>query len=478
MLSEELISIVENIKRIKAEKQNIEVKAAFNGCPKRLYDTLSSFSNQENGGILLFGLDESKDFEIVGVYDIQDLQKKVTEQCNQMIPPVKAVFTVAEIGDKLICSAEIPAINIVERPCYYSGAGITKGSYIRVGDADMPMTDYEIYSYEAFRRHQHDDIRGVENADFSYLDKNKLDYYMTQMKLNRPGFDRLNPQQAFEMAAVTNSGKPTLAAVMNFGLYPQGFFQQLAITAVVVPGEELGAVTSSDERFVDNKRIDGTLKDMLQDAMAFCIRNIKTRTIINKITGQREDKTEYPLQAVREIVLNALIHRDYSHFTEGTPIQILFFNNRLEVHSPGGLYGRLSVEDLGKVRPDLRNPALATMFEFMLNTENRYSGIPTIRREMQAFGLKEPVFENRRNEFVVTLYNDTEKQEEVKPTESIDILEFCKVPRTRREIADYLKLGTTIYVTRTFIMPLVKAGKLFMTIPDKPRSKNQKYYSI
>ncbi len=188
--------------------------------------------------------------------------------------------------------------------------------------------------------------------------------------------------------------------------------------------------------------------------------------------------TEYPLQAVREIILNALIHRDYSHFTEGTPIQILFFSNRLEIHSPGGLYGRLSVEDLGKVRPDLRNPTLATMSEFMLNTENRYSGIPTIRREMQALGLKEPVFENRRNEFVVTLYNDTQKQKAANSTESIDILEFCKIPRTRQEIAAYLKLETTIYVTKTFIMPLVRAGKLFMTIPDKPRSKNQKYYSL
>ena len=51
-------------------------------CPKRLYDTLSSFSNQDNGGVLLFGIDETAGFQVVGVYDAQDLQKKVTEQCN------------------------------------------------------------------------------------------------------------------------------------------------------------------------------------------------------------------------------------------------------------------------------------------------------------------------------------------------------------------------------------------------------------
>ena len=111
-------------------------------------------------------------------------------------------------------------------------------------------------------------------------------------------------------------------------------------------------------------------------------------------------------------MLNALIHRDYSHFTEGTPIQIDFFSDRMEVHSPGGLYGHMTVEDLGKARPDLRNPALATMSEFLLETENRYSGIPTIRRVMKEAGLPAPVFENRRNEFVVTLYNESERDAE------------------------------------------------------------------
>ena len=55
----------------------------------------------------------------------------------------------------------------------------------------------------------------------------------------------------------------------------------------------------------------------------------------------------------------------------------------------------MTVDDLGKARPDLRNPALATMSEFLLKTENRYSGIPTIRREMKEYGLPEPLFENK-----------------------------------------------------------------------------------
>lgn len=104
-------------------------------------------------------------------------------------------------------------------------------------------------------------------------------------------------------------------------------------------------------------------------------------------------------------MLNALIHRDYSIYTEGTPIQIDFFSDRLEIHSPGSLYGRMSVEDLGLAHPNARNPVLAVMTESLTDAEHRYSGIPTMRRAMQEAGLPAPVFINRQNEFVVVLYN-------------------------------------------------------------------------
>ncbi len=482
MLSEELLELADRTMHLKAETQYLEVKAAHGGCPRRLYDTLSSFSNQDGGGVILFGLDEANDFAAVGVYDLQDLQKKVTEQCNQMVPPVRAIFTVAEMGGQFICSAEIPSIDVTERPCYYSGAGRVKGSYVRVGDADLPMTDYEIYAYEAFRKHLHDDERVVERAKMSFLDSDKIQSYLLRMKEERPGFSRLSTEQACEMLAVTRDGIPTLAAVLNFGIYPQGYFQQLAITAIVVPGKKIGDVSQDAERFLDNKRIEGTLPQMLSEAISFCKRNMKIRTIIDPQTGERMDKTEYPLEAIREAVLNALIHRDYSHFTEGTPVQICFFTDRLEIHSPGGLYGRMTVEDLGKSRPDLRNPALATMSEFLLKTENRYSGIPTIRREMASAGLPAPVFINRRNEFTVVLYNEqqTESKDiaQGRHNETDSLLEFCKTPRTRREIADHLGISTVFYVMQHYVNPLLAGGKLTMTIPEKPKSRNQKFVTV
>ena len=96
MLPTELIELADLIRARQAEAQTVEVKAANKGCPRNLRDTLSSFSNQDSGGTIVFGLDEHADFEPVAIYNAQELQKHVTEQCIQMTPPVRAVFTFAE----------------------------------------------------------------------------------------------------------------------------------------------------------------------------------------------------------------------------------------------------------------------------------------------------------------------------------------------------------------------------------------------
>ena len=159
-----------------------------------------------------------------------------------------------------------------------------------------------------------------------FLDKDKLDMYVLDKKLERPQFSKLDENQIYELLGITKGGIPTLAAIMNFGIYPQGIYPQLAITAITVSGTEIGDLGSAGERFIDNKRIEGTISEMVESALLFCKRNMKVKTIIDPATGLRKDRTEYPMNAVREAILNAVIHRDYSVHTEGTPIQIVFFS--------------------------------------------------------------------------------------------------------------------------------------------------------
>lgn len=478
MTAEELREKLEMIQKIKAETNTLELKSAEKGCPQHLYDSLSSFSNQDEGGIIIFGIDEEHDYKEVGVYDPQDIQKKINEQCLQMEPIVRPLLTVIEKDGKSFVSAEIPGVDLSDRPVFYKGKGRLKGSYTRVGDSDEPMTEYEVYSYEAYRKKYQDDIRGVQRATLSSLNQEKLALYIDLLKRGKPNLSNLNNESIYELMSVTRNNEVTLSATMIFSPYPQAYFPQLCITAIAVPGTELGNLGDYGERFLDNQRIEGSISEMLDEAIRFVKKNMKNKTIINPETGEREDRTDYPITAVREAVVNALVHRDYSIHTEGMPIQIIMYEDRMEIKNPGGIYGRIKVDQLGKMQPDTRNPVLALALETLRVTENRYSGIPTIRREMEKYNLKEPKFADERGSFIVTFYKaDNIIKTEPELEEVSNLLVFCKTPRTRKEICEYLGLTSVTYAIQTYVMPLVESGKMKMTNPEKPKSSKQLFYS-
>ncbi len=480
MTTEELIEKLELIQKIKCETPTLEIKSAEKGCPKHLYDSLSSFSNQDDGGVIVFGVDEEQDFKEVGVYDPQDIQKKINEQCLQMEPVVRPLLTVAEKNGLFFVAAEIPGADITERPVFYQGRGRVKGSFVRVGDSDEPMTEYEVYSYEAYRKKYQDDIRVIERATFAALNQESILNYIELLKIGKPKLAAIPDDEIYELMSIKRNGQITLSTVMNFCPYPQAYFPQLCIVATVVPGKEMGEIGEQGERFLDNQRIEGNIQEMLDGAMQFVNRNMHTKTIIDPNTGKREDRTDYPITALREAILNALVHRDYSVHTEGMPIQITMYEDRIEIRNPGGLYGRIKIDQLGKVQPDTRNPIIATELEVLKVTENRYSGIPTIRRAMHEYGLPQPEFLDERGSFIVKLYRCRESalsiQNEI--SKSNDLILFCKIPRTRKEICEFLGLSSVTYAIQTHVMPLVKQGLIKLSIPDKPKSPKQLYYSV
>lgn len=472
MLTEDLISLIKHVQSIQSETNTIECKSAAEGCPKRLYDTLSSFSNQNGGGIILFGINEENGYSAAGVYDAADLQKKVTAQCLQMQPNVRALFTVCNYDGAVIVSAEIPEIDIADKPCYYTGKGRITGSYIRVGDSDEPMTEYEIYSYEAFRNKYQDDIRVIKRANYDELEKDSLLQYIINLKKKKTRFSHMPDENILRLTGIkTSNDKLTMSAILTFAQYPQAYFPRLCITAIAVPGNQLGDVNSDNVRFIDNVRIDGTISQMLESAVSFVYRNMSIKTKVDPQSGKRIDKEEYPLEAIREVILNALVHRDYSIHTEGMPIQLIMYKNRIEVINPGGLYGRIKIDQLGKIQPDTRNPQLATILEDVGITENRYSGIPTIRRVLKNANLPEPVFEEIRGTFKVTIYKENTNNT------NNSLLDFCSIPRSRQEISDFLGIGQNYYALNSAIKPLLASGDLELTMPEKPRSKKQKYVS-
>lgn len=477
MLESELIKLIEDIQLKRTESNYIEVKSARNGCPK-IFDTLSSFSNQQNGGTIIFGVDENENFNVCGVYDAADLQKKIMEQSLQMEPVVRPLCTVAVVDGKTVVSAEIQEMDNFQKPCFYKGAGRLRGSYVRVADGDRLMTEYEVYSYEAFKQDIHDELRTNDRAEMTDINTDEYQLYLLELKKNKPHLAKLEEKEINRLQGFVVDNKPTVAALMLFSVYPQAYFPQLCITAVSVPGKEMSATGSVGERFIDNKRIEGSITQMLNDALVFVRKNMKVKTIIDAETGMRNDRTEYPVIAVRELVLNALIHRDYSIHTESAPITITMYSDRMEIENPGGLYGRMTLDSLGFVSADTRNPYIAGALEIMGETENRYSGIPTIRSAMKNAGLPQPVFVNNRGVFKAILYNEIVSEKRNSDLAS-RILDFCSVPRSRRELEEKFKDDITIaYLMSKHMKPLIAENKIALTKPESPKSKDQKYFTI
>lgn len=477
MLESELIKLIGDIQLKKTESNYIEVKSARNGCPK-IFDTLSSFSNQQNGGTIVFGVDENENFNVCGVYDAADLQKRIMEQSLQMEPVVRPLCTVAVVDGKTVVSAEIQEMDNFQKPCFYKGAGRLRGSYVRVADGDRLMTEYEVYSYEAFKQDIHDELRTNDRAEMTDINTDEYQLYLLELKKNKPHLAKLEEKEINRLQGFVVDNKPTVAALMLFSVYPQAYFPQLCITAVSVPGKEMSATGSVGERFIDNKRIEGSITQMLNDALIFVRKNMKVKTIIDSETGMRNDRTEYPVIAVRELVLNALIHRDYSIHTESAPITITMYSDRMEIENPGGLYGRMTLDNLGFVSADTRNPYIAGALEIMGETENRYSGIPTIRSAMKNAGLPQPVFVNNRGVFKAILYNEIVSEKGNSDLAS-RILDFCIVPRSRKELEEKFKEEITIaYLMSKHMKPLIAENKIALTKPESPKSKDQKYYTV
>ena len=131
------------------------------------------------------------------------------------------------------------------------------------------MSEYEIYSYDAFRKRIRDDLRKVDGAKLSFFDEGQLERYLSAVKRDRKNIaDTISDEDVLELMGITSDGVPTLAGLMVFSRYPQASFPQLCITVVVVPGISIGDTGDEGERFLANQRITGPVPDMLDAALS------------------------------------------------------------------------------------------------------------------------------------------------------------------------------------------------------------------
>jgi ATP-dependent DNA helicase RecG len=191
----------------------------------------------------------------------------------------------------------------------------------------------------------------VAGVEIGQLVKGSVDALIARLRVSRPyGFKDLDDNAVLCRSKVLVPGPDghetvSVAGLLALGSYPQEFFPQLMVTFVHYPTED-GAQSPSGDRFLDNVMLEGPVPVMARDTLAAIRRNMSRRAVI--AGAGRQDIWEYPETALREAVVNALVHRDLSSSALGTQIQIEMYPDRLLIRNPGGLFGPISVDNLGE----------------------------------------------------------------------------------------------------------------------------------
>ncbi|HEX8395479.1 MAG TPA: ATP-binding protein [Longimicrobium sp.] len=418
MTNDELVSLITNLREFRTDLVHVEAKRARTEMPKRLWETISAFSNTPGGGVLILGLDESAGFGITGVDDPRKVMQDLGSLCGDMEPPVRAHIELHRVEGATLVVAEIPEAELGRKPVYYPGAGLTNGAFIRVADGDRKLNQYEVQVMLASRGQPRDDEQPVAEATPDDLDQELVAGLLERMRRSeRSVFRGRTDQEALRTLKVLvvhqERWVPSLGGLLALGAYPQQFFSELGVTFVAYPTPRLGEPGPRGERFLDQGRFDGPVPRMLEPVMKALQRNMKRRAIVRGLF--REDLWEYPETALREALVNALVHRDLSALARGTPVQVRMFPDRLEIVNPGGLFGPVTVERLGDEGiSSSRNQLLMKLLEDVpvpgtsdVVCENRGSGIGAMLASLRQAGMSPPHFADRIATFQLTFPNHT-----------------------------------------------------------------------
>ena len=284
----------------------------------------------------------------------------------------------------------------------------------------------------------------IENATLDLLDPHRLAFYLDVKESENPTLARVSRSQQLHMLGLSYEGTPTLAAMLHFCAYPQGFFPQYRILAAVIDDTEW-----KDEKVLEKKKMTGPLTDLFEQASAYC----------------RKFAPSFPEEAVNELILNSLLHRDLGEGSDRIPNYIAIYSDRIEIWNPCPQGAFPIKEKRSGAAPELPNPTIASIAQVLLDVPLQGKGIAKVR---SLCSLDYKVEDQELCATIRTAPADTDADQE-------RLLEFCKTPRSRKEIAEFLHVGTIFYAMARYVRPLLEQGKLSMTLPDKPQSSLQRF---
>lgn len=404
----ELADVVADLRAEGSDLAEVEVKRAAGGFPTSAAPTLSAFANTPGGGLLILGLDEASNFASVGVYDAAQCQAALAGVARQAVEPAVTFnsATVVFEGAQLVV-ANVAELATTNKPCRVRSTG---KAYLRAYDGDYELSAVEEQAFLANRATPRFDEAAVEGATVADLDEALLADYVNACQASSPALARMSAPDVLFRTGVTVGAerRPSVAGLLHFGIYPQQYFPNCVIQASVAPTSQDPAGT----RAADAARFDGPLPLMLDQALRWVQRNTRKRVRFLP-DGHGQDEPEYPPQAVRELLSNALVHRDLGPHALAEGITLRLDATQLVLTNPGGLYG-LTVDRLGQTGvTSARNGYLVRIGQNvrfgagLRVVEALASGIPIVLTELQRAGMAPPRFHDQGIRFTVRVPNHT-----------------------------------------------------------------------
>ena len=380
-----------NIKDLIGETTEYEKKVALETKkPKSWCKTISAFANGK-GGKLIFGVDDNDN--IVGLTNIKKDSEDISEIIKTHLNPIpKFDMSFKNIEDKNIIVLEVFAGE--QTPYYYDGDGQLI-AFLRVGNGSVPASPIELQELVLKGTNtSYDSLKA--NYDFSDMSFSKLKSVYKQNTGN--SFEDTD----YESFGIINSkGELTNAGVLIADECP------LRHSRVFCTRWNGLTKASGIVDAIDDNEYSGSLIILLQEAYNFVLRNSKKAWM--KGNDKRVELPDYPERAVMEGIVNALIHRSYTEL--GSEVHIDMYDDRLEIYSPGGMFGGVSIKDVDilNVPSKRRNPILADIFGRLKYMERRGSGFKKIinayETQQNYKNTLKPIFNSFNNDFILTLFN-------------------------------------------------------------------------
>ncbi|GAA1350159.1 RNA-binding domain-containing protein [Falsarthrobacter nasiphocae] len=392
----------------RGDSTHLELKRAAGGLPQSCAETICAFANMPRGGTIVLGVDEARGLEVTGVEDPARLAQGLAAQARTAVNPSPHVEIETLVVDgRPVVIADVVPLPLTERPAETRGR-----AYLRQADGDYPMQPHELRMIEVQKLHAdeavHYDRTPVNGQTADDLDPGILADYLSEVRRSNPRLRDEDDAAILRQTGVTTaSGSLTLAGLYAMGRYPQGEEPSLTVTAAVqLPYSASGGRTRNLQDFT------GPIPALLEEIMDWVAQNVPTVQAYRE-SGHMRSVPEYPLDAVRELVANALVHRDLGPDTlgAGKSIQIRLTPRGLFIVSPGGLKNvsveQLRSEEHAQAAVNQRLYAIAKKLRTRDGdavVEGEGGGLRLVHRASARAGLLPPALDDTGVQFKVTLW--------------------------------------------------------------------------